>query len=192
MPDGTHGMRGTGTTVAETSLPSQRHTGQIIITGDGRFGIQYAHDHLPLPAMRPDIAQSVQHIGQVMRHFMRYRVGEIVRKVLPEDIRVIAYLPPGLVYTVHTRRPALQIKRHRWQLEFLPKQFSSTLDAATGCGHNLFLLKVSDRCYSHATFPVGDKISCETKSMENSCHTAGCNYTTCPHHGYPDRHPSTA
>ena len=154
VPDRTHGVRGTGTAVTKTSLPSQRHTGQIILAGDSRFGTQHLHDRLPLPAMRPDITQSVQHIGQVMRHFMRHRVGNIIRKILSKDIRVVTYLSPGVTYPVHARRPALQIKCHGRRLKFLPQPFFSVLDAATGCSDNLVLLVSGDRFYRHVTFPV--------------------------------------
>jgi len=157
VPDSTHRMRGTGTVVAETLLPSDWHTGQIIMAGDGRFGTQRPHDRLPFPAMRPDSMQSVQHIGQVMRHFMRYSIGNIIGKVLAKDIRVVAYLSPGVTHTVHTCGPALQVKHHGRKVKSLPQPLLSTLDTTTGCSYNQVLLLPGNRFYRHVTLPVREQ-----------------------------------
>lgn len=63
--------------------------------------------------MGSDIAKSVDHIGDVVSHLVRYRNREIIRKVFGEDQRIVTDLAPVRSNPVHAGRTPFQVEQNR-------------------------------------------------------------------------------
>ena len=153
MPDRTDSMRATVTAVTKTPLPPQRHTAEVIATSYRRLRTQHAHHCLPFLAMRADIPQPIQHIREVMRHLVRYRIGQVIRKVFCKNIRVITNIALTFVNPVHACCPTLQIEFHRWQTEIAPQQPPGAINTFTSCIHHLLLPCPGNRFQRHVILP---------------------------------------
>ena len=117
---------------------------EIILAGSARIRAIEPHYLLPFLAMRTDIPESIDNIGNVMGHLVVNCLREVVIKVLGKYERVVANHPLPISDPVHPRGPTAKIKQHRDFSKFPIVQLGRLLNSVPGFLYNQVSIKVSN------------------------------------------------
>lgn len=85
---------------------------KIVLAGGSRIGTKKLHYLLPFLPMRANIPESIDHVSDVMGHFVRYGLGQVVVEVPVKNKGIVANDPLTIAHTVHSRCPATKVKKH--------------------------------------------------------------------------------
>jgi hypothetical protein len=125
---GRQGVLATSAFIAELAIFPHRYPVKVVLAGGPRIGTEELHYLFPFLAVWPNIAEPVDNISNVVGHFMRHRLCEIVFKVFCKYERVVANHTFSVSDAVHSGSPATKIKLHRYFSETPSKQFRYALD----------------------------------------------------------------
>jgi len=144
MPPGSQVVQLATTLITELMEFSPGQTFKVVLARGTRIGAEESHDIFPFLAMRADIAETVYRIRDVVGHFVRYGLRQVVLEVPGENKRVITDHPFPVSDTVHPGSPPPEIKEHRNFGKFSPKKIRRLADSKSRLRYNKALIKTSN------------------------------------------------
>jgi len=106
-------VHGAGALIAMTLLSADRDAGKIILPGYTGFLPQCQHDLPPFGAVRPYPVCAIQNVHDVVRHLVGHGCGDVVIKILGEQIRVVTNNTVTAMHPVHTGCAAFKVEQDR-------------------------------------------------------------------------------
>lgn len=112
---------------------------QRIIRTHAVIGPKNSHQLLPLSTMRANITQTVNHVGEVVSHFVGHRSRQTIGVITSKNPRIETDHPAIPPQLVHSAGSALEVKQHRHSRETAPKVFATPGDIAIDFSDDLLL-----------------------------------------------------
>jgi len=123
---------------------------KVVLARGPHVCAEESHDMFPFLAMRADVAETVHRIRDVMGHFVRYGLRQVVLEVPRENERVITDHPFPVADTVHPGCPPPKIKEHRNFGKFSSKQIRRLADSESRLLYDETLVKTSNRIQEYS------------------------------------------
>lgn len=135
--------------VSKALLPAHRDAGQVVTSRGTGIGTERAHHRSPFRAMRPDAAQTVQAVHDVVRHFMQHGAYKAIVKILGEQVGIVANTPFVAVHPVLAGGFTLEVESHRDGCKIQPANRPGALNTVECRREYLQLLPSVDRLYRY-------------------------------------------
>ena len=126
--------------IAVALLSADRDAGKIILSRYAGFDPQCQHDLLPFGAMRPYPVRAIQHVHDVVRDLVGHGCGDVVIKILGEQIRVVANNAVAAVHPVHTGCAAFKVEQDRDHGQVVSIDPAGSPNEICGCCADLLLM----------------------------------------------------
>ena len=104
-------MGAAATVVGEAPLPSDRDSGEVVLSGGPGIDPEGAHDGLPLRTVGPDVSPPVQEVRGVVGHLMGNGGGQVLPEIFGEQMGVVADCPSPAPDAVHAGGAASQVEK---------------------------------------------------------------------------------
>ena len=114
---------GTATLIRKPSVVPLGNTFHIETTGTAGIGIKFPHQGLPFFTMRADISESVDHIHNIVCHFVWYGGIEVLAKIPGEQIGIVTNNALTISNSVHPSSFPRQVKINCDHWEFRIENF---------------------------------------------------------------------